>query len=462
MPKKISLLLVAVIASISMMQPTQMKANTNNSYRSDLTEEPNPLENVDAPMYAKQFGVSQDEALRRLKLQPIIGKLGSELIQKYPDIYGGLWIEHQPTYSIKVGVKSTATIGQIDSLKQLLAKAPEIANDVAYVDTKFSEAELVRAYVEIQLGIAAVRGDSFGWSSYVDIKNNKVILTTSGQIRNNYGTADMLSAIHSMAEKSPLPIDTDLPTNIISDVSFQADAIQHTQVEEMSKMRPLWNVIGGKNHDGSVPSGIAQCTLGFAIYWDPDPLNNSKRRITTAGHCPVGTYTSGVSEENVTVELIFKGVEYPGSTNRQDLRWDAPAVASNIVTNKIFTGYGVRQITSMYTWTQVQNGEYVCKYGRTTGYTCGTIETKYQDSCSWWDWLTGWCLYSFVRVSTSSKTTVLSKEGDSGGPVFLVGVAYGQVSFAEPEWAIPGGYHSYAYWPINRLSLRNLNLLTVP
>ena len=125
MPKKISLLLVAVIASISMMQPIQMKANTNNSYRSDLTEEPNPLENVDAPMYAKQFGVSQDEALRRLKLQPIIGKLGSELIQKYPDIYGGLWIEHQPTYSIKVGVKSTATIGQIDSLKQLLAKAPE-------------------------------------------------------------------------------------------------------------------------------------------------------------------------------------------------------------------------------------------------------------------------------------------------------------------------------------------------
>ena len=116
----------------------------------------------------------------------------------------------------------------------------------------------------------------------------------------------------------------------------------------------------------------------------------------------------------------------------------------------------------MYTWTQVQTGEYVCKYGRTTGYTCGTIETKYQDQCSWWDWLTGWCLYSFVRVSTPTKTTALAKEGDSGGPVFWSGVAYGQVSYADPAWAITGGYHSYAYWPINRLSLPILNLLMVP
>jgi hypothetical protein len=188
MSKKIVLVLVAVITSISMMQPTQMKANTNNQNLSDLTEEPNPLENVDAPMYANQFGVSKDEALRRLNLQSIIGKLGGELSQRYQSIYGGLWIEHQPNYSVNVGVRVDASKDEIDALKSYVSETSGVVNDVAYVQTKFTEAEILRAYNDIQVGVNAVRGESFGWSSFVDIKNNRVVFETSGGIKNNYGT----------------------------------------------------------------------------------------------------------------------------------------------------------------------------------------------------------------------------------------------------------------------------------
>jgi hypothetical protein len=59
-------------------------------------------------------------------------------------------------------------------------------------------------------------------------------------------------------------------------------------------------------------------------------------------------------------------------------------------------------------------GSSVCKYGHTTGYTCGTIDTT--SLCN-----NGSCTY--VRVSGGSVN--LSEGGDSGGPWFFGNTAYG-------------------------------------
>jgi hypothetical protein len=56
----------------------------------------------DAQEYARQFGVSEDEALQRLGYQDDIGELQNALQTNEADTFGGLWIEHEPTYRIVV------------------------------------------------------------------------------------------------------------------------------------------------------------------------------------------------------------------------------------------------------------------------------------------------------------------------------------------------------------------------
>jgi hypothetical protein len=58
----------------------------------------------DTAEYALDFGVSMDEARRRMAVQmrneP--GELQALLMQKEPATFGGLWIEHEPKYRVVV------------------------------------------------------------------------------------------------------------------------------------------------------------------------------------------------------------------------------------------------------------------------------------------------------------------------------------------------------------------------
>jgi hypothetical protein len=62
-------------------------------------------------------------------------------------------------------------------------------------------------------------------------------------------------------------------------------------------------------------------------------------------------------------------------------------------------------------------GATVCKYGRSTGYTCGEIINK--DYC----WPNAACTY----IQVSRFNTNLVDGGDSGGPVYAGNDAYGIV-----------------------------------
>ena len=65
-------------------------------------------------------------------------------------------------------------------------------------------------------------------------------------------------------------------------------------------------------------------------------------------------------------------------------------------------------------------GGYVCKYGKTTHYTCGYISDKdYQPS------YVPNASATFIRVDNTAGYDDLSSGGDSGGPWFLVYDAYG-------------------------------------
>lgn len=67
-----------------------------------MIAEPTPGEalQTDAAEYARQFGVSQEEALRRLSVQNEIGGLDAVLQQEQAETFAGLWIQHEPEYRV--------------------------------------------------------------------------------------------------------------------------------------------------------------------------------------------------------------------------------------------------------------------------------------------------------------------------------------------------------------------------
>ena len=58
----------------------------------------------DAAGYAKIYGLSSAEALKRLRLQRSIGGLDAKIVKGEPDTYAGLWIRHEPTYGIEINI----------------------------------------------------------------------------------------------------------------------------------------------------------------------------------------------------------------------------------------------------------------------------------------------------------------------------------------------------------------------
>lgn len=56
----------------------------------------------DAEAYADVQGVSLDEAIRRLRQQDPIGELNAVLREREGDVFGGLWIQHEPEYKVVV------------------------------------------------------------------------------------------------------------------------------------------------------------------------------------------------------------------------------------------------------------------------------------------------------------------------------------------------------------------------
>lgn len=58
--------------------------------------------NPDAETYAKNYGISLDEALRRFHLQNVAGELQVTLREKEADTFAAIWLEHTPEFKIVV------------------------------------------------------------------------------------------------------------------------------------------------------------------------------------------------------------------------------------------------------------------------------------------------------------------------------------------------------------------------
>lgn len=153
-----------------------------------------------------------------------------------------------------------------------------------------------------------------------------------------------------------------------------------------------------------------ECTAGFTV----KRLSDNVTGIATAAHC-----ANVLSYANYSLQFMLEAYHH-----NYDVQWHHSPLVSWDPT--FFDGSGVgsqvRTVQSRKQRPDMNVGDPVCKNGKTTGYTCGTITTK--SACPNY---VPYCSATFIRVRRNGGGT-MSWAGDSGGPVFFNNAAWGFVS----------------------------------
>jgi len=336
----------------------------------------------DVSAYVALFGVTPEEAQRRLDLQAQIGELDAMLGDSEPEAYGGLWIEHKPTHRVIV---QFVRDGEALMARYLANPAFERLESIVEVrQVRYSLVDL-----QVDQSKLAELGAELEFATSINVVENRIdLMPTSKTDRARLGAAVLAETVW---------IDP-----------------------HDSAGGPVVNIYGGLNFN----STENLCTTGFGI-WENDL---AIRAITTAGHCGNTATVNGLD-----VPLIAE--HYYGNDDAQSHR--APG---QTVKNWVKDNDGTRSITSRTSRTSQPIGGLVCKYGRSTGYTCGTLGSK--NFCAFWI-PGGTC--TFMEATPGGGPDMVNP-GDSGGPVYSGSSAYGLVA---AEWGAPWCPCNLIYTAIN-------------
>jgi hypothetical protein len=323
---------------------------------------------VDAATYARMTGVTLSEAQRRLALQESIGDLGEVLEQQEGDTFAGLYIDHVPEYRLVV----------------------QFTRDGA---------ETIRPYVRGQPFEPIVRVEvaEYTWSQLLqDIRG----------IRSELGVGTYA-------------LDVDVPTNrvlveVLSTTDLDrmgGDAWEPPKSADVvivdSLPEPALDLYGGL--------ALSDCTSGFSIY---KGSNISNRAITTAGHCSNSQSYSGNT-------LVYQNDErITGSYDSQSHKRSGASYPNRVYDAQGYPYY--RTITAKRDRVYQDVGDFVCHYGKVTGYGCGYIVSKIATPCGG-----GGAEYNTaIKVDSDpdGEGFDLAQGGDSGGPWFIGNTALGTTS----------------------------------
>ena len=130
-------LVVIIVATLWLLPASSSTQTTNQPLTCPPVAENDALR-IDAQYYARDFGVSVDEAVCRLSLQGKVGPLGAALRSKEPDTYAGLWIHHEHDFGVTVlfteNPEATLAPYLIDHPLQELIKARKAEASLRYLE----------------------------------------------------------------------------------------------------------------------------------------------------------------------------------------------------------------------------------------------------------------------------------------------------------------------------------------
>jgi streptogrisin C len=320
---------------------------------------------TDAASYAADRGLTLAEARTALADQAAAGDILERLEQEFSTFAGG-WIEHGPTVtavarfqgSVPQGATAIAAgraelIGGAGrTLAQLSARANEVHDAVA---GRFGTS--VATSFDVQTGIVHVSAE----------------------------TPAALRGLPPEAIRARLPETARAPDVRVTLTKAAAAGVEHTR----GGAKTPW--------DG----GAGYCTTAFSV------AKNGTYGFVTAGHCQ-NDRSYRQPEDGLTYNAPYQA-QHRGDWG--DFQWHT--TPHDEYAEFYTTSTGHRDVLGYDG--SIAEGDYVCKYGRTSGYGCGYVKNNNVNVT--FDGIT--------HRRLVAMRTYFTEGGDSGGPWFLVNDAMG-------------------------------------
>lgn len=337
-----------------------------------------------AAQLAEDHHVSSAEARRRIARQDRLTDLATKLRKSLGSRFGGAWIDHDHGGRLTVAVTQASATAKVRSTSSAVGAG---AADTSTVVVDRSLRELTRMSDALSKRIAkANKGAEHGLQSAVVTQKNALRLDLP---KGKKLTAAQHEVVRWAKEK------------------FGGALLKDTYAHAS---RPVY--CGGQySCDPPLRSGVAiygdyiRCTSAFSVY------DNRSYYMMTAGHCAeassywwVPTYSYGYAGVGSVADYTFGYYGDSAIVRVDDSGFWQPR------------GW-VYHSTPIYYWDYDYVGQYVCKQGSTTGYTCGQV-TDTNATVS----------YPNRTLTGMTWSTACVDAGDSGSGVYYGSTAYGILS----------------------------------
>lgn len=307
-------------------------------------------------------------------MQGDLNELADAAEAALPSRFAGAWIENEPQYGLVVRLTGQGPGGaQLDAITSTSPVPTTVLTGATY-----TLQQLIAALDRVVPVLDSVASNS---SAEVDVKSGSIVLRSR----------------------------TGLPTDVVASLEATA-GVPIQGVTTLDPAPALLHTYGGRK---VTFNGTSACTTGFSVRNSGTGVYG----VTTAGHCG----NSGIvyyQTSSTYYSMTFMGERWDDD---QDAQW---MTGSHTVYPEFWDGSSYRYVTGTESVSNML-GDYVCHYGITSGYSCGTITSTNFSPGSFCGPSPGNypCYPSWIKISTSGS--LFCNHGDSGGPVFLLGVAYG-------------------------------------
>lgn len=356
----------------------------------------------DAAEYAKTFAVPPEEAMHRLVAQQASVPITDALAKGYADRLAGLFIDHDPDYRITVLLTGS------DPVPDRTIDAGGLSIPVSFrIGALATRRQILAAIEAHQAEIRAALTGPPGMG--VDARTGSLVVMVKPRDVPAEG-AQVLAARFAALTGVPVEIRT-------------FNGVDKNLADEGGARLIGVNVAGGRRF---------LCTGGFVV------TNGAETALATAAHCPDGL--TAIAPDKREEPLTMVGAWGARTQDVQIHTGPAPMEPLFLVDRKQAIA---RAVVSWRNRDSTRVGDFVCHRGERTGYSCATVE--FVDYAPPGDLCAGPCPATWVAVRGPD-----CGKGDSGGPVFSGGIAFGLMkgaSFASDERCTLYYYMSTDYLP---------------
>lgn len=296
--------------------------------------------------------------------------------QSFVDIY----VENEPIFKIVFNFKKSNAFSKYAELSKFV-KGSDLESYlvVNYVNTSLSDLKYIKENV---LNIFN-KGNIDTYKVYIDRKLNKVV-------------AQVLPYHQIQVENT---LRRTLTSRISKEINMISSDLSDFVIIENLKSELNFTAWGGGR---LYSSNQALCTTGFSVKNSSNILG-----LSTASHCAASNYWYTVTSAN-KLTLVSR-------VANKDVAWfRTPSTINPPPEAKILVGGNTyRNINGTQT---VSVGNSVCKYGQTSGYSCGIV-TALGVTAS----MSGVSVTNLIEVTKNGKHDggAITEQGDSGGPLFV-------------------------------------------